>query len=360
MILGRYIIKQTALTTLLVLAFLVVVLLGGRLIRYFGLAAQGGLQLPFLFRLIGYNLPYFLELILPISFFIALMLTFGRLYADGEMAAINAAGVSRDRLAVLLWPLVVVLVVVQGYLSLVAKPWGVRQTQAIWQQQSLAQAFDLIRPKEFMSSGRYHLYVGEVGEKRQFVADVVVIEKKPNGDHTLILASRASQAGVTDDQVLLDLFDGKRYQFNPSSLAYHAIGFDSYRLSLDTKEMTIPTTKTAGKPTKTLFLSKDEESLAELGYRLSLPFLLLLALLLALPLSKVNPRQGRWLKLVPAILSFVVLAMAIIAIKDPIAKGKAPIWAYPLLVLLCFVGLLLFNCYEYWQRQATSKQRGQQ
>ncbi len=69
MILRRYITRQVATTTLLVLSFLVVMLLGGRLIRYFGMAAQGGLQVDFLFRLIGYNLPFFLELILPISFF---------------------------------------------------------------------------------------------------------------------------------------------------------------------------------------------------------------------------------------------------------------------------------------------------
>lgn len=55
-------------TTALVLGFLVVMLLGGRLIRYFGMAAEGGLDVGVLFTLIGYNLPYFLELIFPLSF----------------------------------------------------------------------------------------------------------------------------------------------------------------------------------------------------------------------------------------------------------------------------------------------------
>lgn len=358
MILARYVIKQTALTTLLVLGFLVVVLLGGRLIRYFGMAAQGGLQLPFLFRLIGYNLPYFLELILPVAFFIALMLTFGRLYADSEMAAINAAGISKERVAWLLLPLLLPLIAIQGYLSLIAKPWGVRQAQTIWQQQSLAQAFDLVRPNEFISSGNYHLYVGELGAERQFVADVVVIEKKPNADTTLILASRASQAEAGTGAILLDLFDGKRYQFNHASLAYHVIGFESYRLSLDTKDMTMPQMKIAGKTTAELLSDKDRQHLAELGYRLSLPFLMVFALLLALPLSKVSPRQGRWLKLVPAILSFVLLALGVIALKEPIGKGKISIWAYPLFVGLCFVLLVFINSHAYWRRLITKSHKG--
>ena len=68
MILRRYMMGQVAITTLLVLGFLTVMLLGGRLIRYFGIAAEGGLDVSVLFTLIGYNLPYFLELILPLSF----------------------------------------------------------------------------------------------------------------------------------------------------------------------------------------------------------------------------------------------------------------------------------------------------
>ena len=60
MILRRYVIREVATTTALVLGFLVVMLLGGRLIRYFGMAAEGGLDVGVLFLLIGYNLPSFL------------------------------------------------------------------------------------------------------------------------------------------------------------------------------------------------------------------------------------------------------------------------------------------------------------
>ena len=96
MILRRYITSQVATTTALVLGFLVVMLLGGRLIRYFGMAAEGGLNVGVLFSLIGYNLPYFLELILPLSFFIGLMLVFGRLYSDHAMPVVSVAAASLD------------------------------------------------------------------------------------------------------------------------------------------------------------------------------------------------------------------------------------------------------------------------
>ena len=57
MILRRYMTRQVASTTDLVLGFLVVLLLGGRMSRYFGIAAEGRLDVGLLFAIIGYNLP---------------------------------------------------------------------------------------------------------------------------------------------------------------------------------------------------------------------------------------------------------------------------------------------------------------
>ncbi|HAO59105.1 MAG TPA: LPS export ABC transporter permease LptF, partial [Psychrobacter sp.] len=176
MILRRYMTRQVASTTALVLGFLVVLLLGGRMIRYFGIAAEGRLDVGLLFAIIGYNLPYFLELVLPLSFFIGLMLVFGRLYVDQEMAVLNSSGISRGRLARLMIPFILLLFVIEAGLSLYGKPWGVRNSDNIWQQQSLSSAFDLIRPQSFISSNDYHLYVGGMNEDRTELQDVILVQ----------------------------------------------------------------------------------------------------------------------------------------------------------------------------------------
>lgn len=337
MILRRYLSRQVVSTTVLVLSFLVVMLLGGRLIRYFGIAAEGGLKVDFLLSLIGYNLPYFLELILPLSFFIALMLVFGRLYADSEMAVLNASGISPIHLAKLLFGLVLVVFLIQGSLTLFAKPWGVRSADGIWHQQSLAKVFDLIRPKEFITSGKYHLYVGEIGKEREFLADVIIIETGDKKD-TLIFAKRAVQVASDDNTIQLDLQEGRRFEIAKGSKLYNKIGFSTYRIRLDLKKTGTHTAKFEGQSTKALLADTSDKARAELAYRMSLPWAIWLALLMALPLSKVSPRQGRWLKLVPSILLYVVAVLAIISLKDPIAKGKVGVWAYPVLVLLMVFG----------------------
>ncbi len=400
MILRRYMTRQVASTTALVLGFLVVLMLGGRLIRYFGIAAEGGLDVSLLFTIIGYNLPYFLELILPLAFFIALMLVFGRLYVDQEMAVINASGVSRGKLARLMTPLILALFVGEAALSIVGKPWGVRSSETIWQQQALMSAFDLIRPNEFISSGNYHLYVGSLSEDRKQLQDVVLIQTQPTAKGTAVqsstlneldntklaeqlarselpelpkalpessnqsmskdtitLAKRAEQVDTGESGLTqLDLFQGRRYEVGAGSLKYNQVSFERYRITLTeaSKEVVSednietqavkPLWQVATGATPVANVNALRAAQGELGYRFALPWLMIIAPMLAVPLAQVRPRQGRWLRLFPSILLFVSCALGIISLKNAVSKGSVSVWAYVWLIL----GFMALALYLNW------------
>ena len=400
MILRRYMTQQVASTTALVLGFLVVMMLGGRLIRYFGIAAEGRLDVSLLFTIIG----YFLELILPLAFFIALMLVFGRLYVDQEMAVINASGVSRGKLARLMTPLILALFVGEAALSVVGKPWGVRSSEAVWQQQALTSAFDLIRPNEFISSGNYHLYVGSLSDDKKKLQDVILIQSEPAkkgsaaesvnatatatdmnntidsetaeqigisdipkdiinsgakdiSKDTITLAKRAEQVDTGNSGVTqLDLFQGRRYEVGAGSLKYNQVAFDRYRITLNESsqevitEDNIETQKigplwqaaTSSSPSGTNSAMRAAQG--ELGYRLALPWLMIIAPMLAVPLAQVRPRQGRWLRLFPSILLFVSCALGIISLKNAVSKDSISVWAYAWLIL----GFMALALYMNW------------
>ena len=397
MILRRYMTRQVASTTALVLGFLVVMMLGGRLIRYFGIAAEGRLDIGLLFTIIGYTLPYFLELILPLAFFIALMLVFGRLYVDQEMAVINASGVSRGRLARLMTPLILALFVGEAALSIVGKPWGVRSSEAVWQQQALTSAFDLISPNEFISSDNYHLYVGSLSDDKKKLQDVILIQSEPtpkgnagksadmnntidqetadqmgisdmpkdiiNRDakniskDTITLAKRAEQVNTGNSGVTqLDLFQGRRYEVGAGSLKYNQVAFDRYRITLTESSQEVitednietqaigPLWQAATGDAQTSTNNALRAAQGELGYRLALPWLMIIAPMLAVPLAQVRPRQGRWLRLFPSILLFVSCALGIISLKNAVSKGSISVWAYAWLVL----GFMALALYLNW------------
>lgn len=411
MILRRYMTRQVASTTAIVLGFLVVLMLGGRLIRYFGIAAEGRLDINLLFTIIGYNLPYFLELILPLAFFIALMLVFGRLYVDQEMAVINASGVSRGKLARLMTPLILALFVAEAALSVVGKPWGVRSSETIWQQQALSSAFDLIRPNEFISSGNYHLYVGSLSDDKTELQDVVLIQTEPKktearrqatnatnttsatatepqlseqlpleglpkdlidtsaqsiSQDTITLAKRAEQVETgTSGVTQLDLYQGRRYEVGAGSLKYNQVSFERYRITLTEPSEDVVTednieTQTVGPlwqaATGSRAVSNNDARLAaqgELGYRFALPWLMIIAPMLAVPLAKVRPRQGRWLRLFPSILLFVSCALSIISLKNAVSKGGVSVWAYAWLIL----GFMALALYLNWSSRIQQRLR---
>ena len=390
--------QQVASNTALVLGFLVVMMLGGRLIRYFGIAAEGNLDVSLLFTIIGYNLPYFLELILPLAFFIALMLVFGRLYVDQEMAVINASGVSRGKLARLITPLILALFVGEAALSVVGKPWGVRSSEAVWQQQAFTSAFDLIRPNEFISSGNYHLYVGSLSDDKKQLQDVILIQSEPKAKgsnvkaakdvdntidpdtaeqldipnapqalvskdnkniskDTITLAKRAEQVQTGDKGVTqLDLFQGRRYEIGAGNLKYNQVGFDRYRITLTESSKEVITEDNI-ETQKIGLLWQAASSTgqfggentwraarSEIGYRFALPWLMIIAPMLAVPLAQVRPRQGRWLRLFPAILLFVSCALGIISLKSAVSKGTVSVWAYAWLIL----GFMALALYMNW------------
>ena len=443
MILRRYMTRQVASTTALVLGFLLVLLLGGRMIRYFGIAAEGRLDVGLLFAIIGYNLPYFLELVLPLSFFIGLMLVFGRLYVDQEMAVLNGSGISRGRLARLMIPFILLLFVFEAGLSLYGKPWGVRNSENIWQQQSLSSAFDLIRPQTFISSDDYHLYVGSMNDDRTELQDVILVqtadqgitgaqpdlsnlgedqqskdsvstdtaqvdgqakkpELSPKADKTIteltkpvatssteaqetgnkserdviVLAKRAVQVAGSDtgDTTQLDLFQGRRYEVGADSLVYNQVSFERYRISINQPpkdiitddnvatqtlpvlwqaatgqaapaiDLRIDSTKASPVKTQKPDAQQVIAAQAELGYRLTLPWLIILAPMLAVPLAQVRPRQGRWLRLLPAIIIYASCALVIISLKNSVTKGSISVLSYPLTI----IGFMVLALYLNW------------
>lgn len=363
MILRRYMTQQVAANTAIVLLFLMALMLGGRLIRYFGIAAEGRLDVGLLFAIIGYNIPTFLELILPLSFFIALMLVLGRMYVDHEMSVLFASGISRGRLTRLMIPLITGLFVFQMGISLLAKPWGLSNSEQIWQTQSLGSLLDLVRPKTFISSGNYHLYVDEFDKEKRELKNLYVVQQQTDKsgkiakNDVIITATRAYQVPSkdTDSSMQLDLFQGRRYELGTNNAKYNQASFEKYRITLEKPasekitETNVETQTTA----KLLANTQKPEVKAELGYRFTMPWLIIIAAMLATPLAQVRPRQGRWLRLLPSVLIFASCAISIISLRTAIGKERISEYAYIWLI----VGFIVFALLLNWQSRVVHRVR---
>ena len=348
MIIRRYLVKQVVSTSLVVIALLTLIMMGGRLIKYFGVAAQGRLDVSILFSIIGYRLPEFLTLILPLGFFIGLILVFGRLYVDHEMAVLNGSGISRHRLGRLLIPLTVVFLAVQAVLMIWISPWGLRQFEELTTNQAVRTGFDLVRPKEFISSGPYTIYAGDLSEDRRNLKDVFFYQRAANPDKpdVMILAKEATRVEVANETAsIVDLVEGRRYEIFPGKAKYSQAEFQSYRLRLESDtEAKFESAEVEALPISKLWTNRADPVVAsELGWRIFVPFSIIVALALAIALSEVSPRQGRYLKLFPALLIFASLIVALMAVKTRVSKDEMGIEAYPLVLVVYGVAAALFS-----------------
>lgn len=315
-------------------------MMGGRLIKYFGVAAQGRLDASILFNIIAFRLPEFLTLILPLGFFVGIMLVFGRLYVDHEMAVLNGSGISRGQLGRKLLPFTTCIFAFQMVLMLWVAPWGNRQFDELTTTQAVRSGFDLVRPKEFISSGRYTIYAGDLSEDKSSLTDIFFYQKsdQPNKPDVIILAKEARRViSSTDQASVVDLYQGRRYSFIPGQPKYLQAEFETYRLRLESEEQKdIETRRLEAMTMKELWSKRHDGNiiLSELGWRVFAPFIIFLALMLAIPLSEVSPRQGRYYRLFPAIMIFASLIVALMAIKTRMTKDQLGIWAYPVILLL--------------------------
>lgn len=347
MIIRRYISLQVLGSTAAVTLVLTVILMSGRVIKYFGMAADGRMDVKLLTAVLVYRLPSFLDLIVPLALFIAILLTFGRLYLDNEMSVLHASGVSRARIVGhLALPVVLVMALVM-FTSLYVSPTGNAAAERLFAQQAQKNTFDLVRPGRFQSIGNRTLYAGELSEDKQRLIDVRLFERKAvagDGPHEILVAAQSGRtrrdAGGTR---YLVLEDGVRYEMAPGQGAYRELRFARYELRMPEPAALERLSKLSSYGTARLLAEKatNPQARGEWLWRLSLSLFVPVATLLAFSLSRVNPRQGRYLKLLPAILLYLSYVVAIGAARNAIDKGKgadAAIWAihmgYFLLALL--------------------------
>lgn len=352
MIIRRYLSSQVLTTTLAVALILTVILMSGRVIKYFGMAAQGRLDVELLTAVLVYRLPGFLELIIPVGFFLGILLSLGRLYVDSEMAILSATGIGPSRLLkVLMWPASLVACLVAA-ISLYITPTGNYESERLFAVQDTRTTFEMLRPGFFQRlEGPGHvIYTQGLSDDKKQLKGVFIYEARKRQGERKALISAESGYRYTDQgsgvQYLV-LVNGARHEVQAGSASYRALRFDSYAIRLAEPERPKEVTEVKTQATTDLMSRGDSLSRGELGWRLSLPLLVPVVALLALPLSRVNPRQGRFLKLLPAILLYLSYVVLLVAVKGAVEKGKLDVWGFVAVhAVYLATGFVLMN----WER----------
>lgn len=356
MIVFRYLSREVLLTFSAVSAVLLVIIMSGRFIKYLAQAAQGMLDPGVLLLIMGYRIPGFLQLILPLGLFLGILLAYGRLYLESEMTVLTATGMSEQRL--LSYTLVPALFValVCAWLSFSIAPQGMQNVARIFTEQDALTEFDTLVPGRFQSlrGGSRVTYTQELSSGRDELRNVFISEKRDTRQNseadeaiTVLVAKTGRQEIQEDGSRYLILYDGYRYDGTPGEADYRVVRYDTYGVLLPKPVVEVKMGERETMTTADLIGNPDVRMQSELQWRLSFPILVLVVTFIAVPLSRVNPRQGRFLKLLPAILLYMAYLALLVAARSALDKGTLPIAVglWPVHGVFLLIGLMLM----YWQ-----------
>lgn len=354
MILRRYIIRETLLTGGSVATLLVIIFLSNQFIRFLSQIAAGKLAVSVLLKLIILEVPFLFGYLLPIGMFFGILLALGRLYVDNEMFALFSFGMGeRDILKTLLLGAIPVVVVVALLVCWIG-PMVMRYQQQAMSMQASELLLQTLVPGRFqiLNNANDIVYVEKLSRDRQNLQNVFIAQlQKMPGDKNSELQWSITSAQLAHQNLneqgdhLLEALNGYRYNGLAGNDNFQILSFK--RLTLKLPEQPLETSwREKALPLLTLWQEKKHHLSyeAEWQWRISMPFSVFLLTFLALPLARIQPREGKFAKILPAALLYILYANMLFVARGWIENGSLSptigLWAIH--IPLAILALILF------------------
>ena len=350
MIIFRYLAKEVFITLIALTAILMLIFLSNQFVQYLNRAASGSIPGVIIMKLMMLELPNLMGLLLPLGFYMALLLAYGRLYAENEMTVLRACGYGPGQLlahSLLLSTVVVVLVaVIMIWLS----PYIATERAKLLRSSGVKTLIQTIMPGRFhaINGGQQVFYVQSMSRdhskaEQVFLAKQTQATDKVQWDVLWADMAFSEQDPKTGEEYIV-LQKGKEYQGTPGLADYQVAEFSKYKARLPHPMVKVSDDiRTAKSESLWPLNNPDPAKAAELQWRFSIPLMVLTLTVVAVPLSRVNSRAGKFAKLLPAVIIYILYANGMFLARDAIVSGKIPLWIgmwwTHLLVLL--LGLIL-------------------
>ncbi len=348
MIIRRYIISEITKPAANILFLMVAIFASYTAITYLT-DAVGGLMTPAqVGTLIGLRVGMALEILLPVTLYLSVMIALGRLYKDSEMTALAACGLGTSGVV---WPVMMLslpVALMAGGASLYIRSAAYTQIYKLRTQARADFSIGQLESDRFLeiADGRYTFFSEEIDYRQNVAYKVFLREKKD--DAWIVIQAEEMAAGGRNKMAypVMILRNGNLVEFPSSGKGSNIIRFEKahYPILSDVGRSERYRRKAAA--TAHLLQSDRLEDIAELQWRLSTPLSTLLLALLGIPLSRTNPRRGKYAKLGTALIIFAVYYQMFTIAKTNVENGTvAPeigIWWVPAL-LLAFALVMLWR-----------------
>ncbi|MDI6829641.1 MAG: LptF/LptG family permease, partial [Armatimonadota bacterium] len=302
--LDRYVLKEMV-APFMVSIFAFLVLLIGRVI-YDNLDFIVGKRVPLhlVLRLVFFQLPWVIGIVLPLATLFATSLSVNRLGRDSEITAIRMTGTPLRRIFSPIFLVGLVSSLIAFWFGETVTPWANRESQRIVRMIWGLQNAPLIQDNVFFNSENYYFYVQKVerpSSTQIILRNVMVYETPVVGGYPMLMTA----SWATNRDNLWTLYDGVLRKIGPDGFTEYETKFRSLHLNL--KRPLSEFWESQYTPEEMSFrdLRKQVALFAQTGrqanelqvnlhFKLSIPFSCLIFALCAAPLGVKFSRSGSY------------------------------------------------------------------
>jgi len=314
-----------------------------RLIRLLGDAAGGKIPSDAVFAFIGFFALGALPVLLSLTMFIAVLLALTRSWRDSEMVIWFTSGLPLTAWLrpVMLFALPQIAVV--GALSLFISPWAAQMAAQYATRLEARDDVSRVNPGVFGETGNKErvYFVESISGDASVVQNVFVssVQQQKSGV-SMSRVGRTETAENGDRFIVLE--DGRRYEGAPGDEQYRVMEFASYAARIETAEGKEPKVSQKSMSTWDLVRNPIPANLGEVLFRVGVPVSAAILVLLAIPMSFVNPRAGRSVNLLFALFTYVVYNNLLSVSQARVAQGRMDFGIGLWLVHAAMIALLVF------------------
>ena len=307
MILYRYFLNSIFSYTATISLIFILVIVSSRSIQYLEQAARGEINAEIVFTVVLFRLPEFLELILPLSFFLSIVLTIGRLRSDSEFLIMEQAGFSNIKVYSLLAIPALLISILLIFFTIFLNPTLDKRVSELLQVKSLEDTFNTLSPGEFHKLNASYLIFAQERQEN-FLSNIFLVDINTESDKRNILVAEKFISPSPDDY-MLTFESGYSYSGEESDQLI-SLGFGS--MSLHGKNAS------NNKHTKEL---KENNFSNSLTWAVSNSFMIIVTMFIAFPLSQNSPRSGRYARVLPGLLIFSIYAGLLLSLKGEVIQN---------------------------------------
>jgi lipopolysaccharide export system permease protein len=316
-------VREFASTGLLVFSILLGIVVFTQLVRLLGDSVSGLLAVDGVVAIMGFSSINYLPVLLSIGLFLSVLLTLTRSYRDSEMVVWFTSGIGLTRWIRPVLGYAVPVTVLIALLSLVLSPWALSKADEFKRRLDSRDDVSAATPGAFRESKQAErvFFLEEVDVEKNRVGNIFV-QSSQNGREGTMVAKEGFQETAPNGDRFLVMLNGTRYEGIPGQADFKIVEFERYAMRIEPAELRGEQPNVKAYTTLYLLRNMTPLNIAELEWRVGLPLSALVLALLAIPLSFVNPRAGRSINLITAMVIYMFYNNMISVTNSWVGRGK--------------------------------------